>query len=249
MPRKNSRKVKNKRKKRSAVGYNDWSGKGVDFCNNIVAQCTGYVYMYELMIRKYKKISERLNIVSGIMGAVIASIGLITINNTTISKWINITTAVIGIFISILSVCSTVWKLNENLTNSINAFTAFKNIMTEIKMQLSIPEIKRCNAIEFMGTISNTYASIQANLPVIDESIKDKYMRSFPKNPIYNMQEIIVSSDSSDSTPGDSPASSSDRNRSHIMEAIRKIQSDPIIADNRNTPLFQDIRHEHSRVR
>ena len=171
-----------KRKKR--IKNNGWDIFIERLCLDILTNCNGYVWMYERMIRKYKKWTERMNIISGLLGAVVATIGIVTINST-ITKYINVTNAIIGFLISCISVCTTVWKLNENLTNSTNAFIAFKNLASDIKCQLAMPSEKRENSKCFVELISADFETIQINLPLIDETIKAQYMLNFPNNTIY----------------------------------------------------------------
>jgi hypothetical protein len=171
-----------RRKKKTKAG--GWDIFIERLCLDILTNCNGYVWMYERMIRKYKKWTERMNILSGLLGAVVATIGIITINST-ITKYINVTNAIIGFLISCISVCTTVWKLNENLTNSANAFIAFKNLASTIKCQLAMPSEKRENSKRFVEIISADFATIQINLPLIDETIKAQYLLNFPNSTIY----------------------------------------------------------------
>ena len=134
---------------------NNWDEVSSNYCINIKLQCEGMREMFLHNQNIYQKISERIKLSSGIFGAIIATIGLVTVSN--LSMIINIIIAILGLVVMILSVFSSVWKVDENLTNSYAACTNFDHIVAEITFQFTLKPSERINCNEFKKYIFEKY--------------------------------------------------------------------------------------------
>jgi len=178
---------------------NNWDEVSTNYCINIKLQCEGMSEMFLHNQNKYQKLSERIKLASGIFGAIIAAIGLITISN--LSMIINIIIAILGCFVTILSVFSSVWKVDENLTSSYAAYTNFDHIVAEIKFQFTLKPNERNDCNEFKKYILEKYHATKAGAPVVTEALKSylKNKSGISYNALYENNEIVENTDSNSS--------------------------------------------------
>ena len=176
---------------------NNWDEVSTNYCLNIKLQCEGMSEMFLHNQNKYQKLSERIKLLSGIFGAIIATIGFVTISN--LSMVINIIIAILGFGVTILSVFSSVWKVDENLTSSYAAYTNFDHIVAEITFQFTLKPSERNNCNEFKKYILEKYYATKAGAPVVTEVLKAylKKKSGYSYDALYGNANIIENTDSS----------------------------------------------------
>ena len=189
---------KNKGRKSQLRSYaNNWDQSNERLVRRLEEQCNGYKYMYGLMRKRYKKYSEFSTIASGILGAIIATIGLVSTNNKEAMFSIGIVNIVLGFFVSVISILKSIYKSEEIQAVSITACTEYAKLSNKIIKQLLLPIYKRDDCIEFIQHINNELNNCASKFPLIDSAIEAEYKRRFKRNSRY----ISDSPPSTPSTP------------------------------------------------
>lgn len=143
-------------------------------------QAEGYAWIYRNMASSEKKWSDYINICSGFLGGIVGTSGIagIIMNNDT-PLWIRVLQVVLGFLVSLLSVVSNTWRLNETQINDILTFVEYNKIATEITWQLAHPKKDRQEAHEFIRSKMKEMNDALGSSSMINERIKKKYIKNF----------------------------------------------------------------------
>jgi hypothetical protein len=177
-PRKTARK--------STVPFaNNWDHANEKMIRHLEEQCNGYKYMYTLMRKRYKQYAEISTISSGILGAIIATIGLVSTGNKEAATGIGIASIVLGFFVSVISILKSIYKSEEVQATSITASAEYAKLSNSIVKQLLLPAYKRDDCVEFIQHINDELNSCSSKFPVIDSAIENEYKKRFKTDHIF----------------------------------------------------------------
>lgn len=234
---------------------NGWDIVSSNYCSDIQLQCNGFKYIYTENHIIYKRLSDKIKITSGICGAIIATIGFVTISN--LSNLINIAVAVLGLFVTILSVFSSVWKIDEIITSSYNAASNFEHLESDIIYQFTLKKSERINCNEYKQYLLERFKASKAAAPIITEDLQAKLMKKNPKSyeAIYgehrvNINTIDTSSEETNEEVCDDQDNDNDHDNDHDREyaASHDFAIDHVRSHVNERDHMNDRNHDQSRI-
>jgi hypothetical protein len=163
----------------SVDSNNNWSEGSEALIRNYIKQCSGYCTMYDKMRISYKKTSDYINLTNGIIGAVITSLGLITVGNNHLSMAITITTIVLGVVVSVNSVLKSVWNLDKLQTQLVAAHYDYTKLCNNMRAQLALGRDKRTEATRYLNIIRGKLEYCIYNHPAVDGKIMRQYINRY----------------------------------------------------------------------
>lgn len=166
---------------------NGWDRYSEKYCDHEMSICGDFIYIYEMMHARYKKYGDRLNLITGILGAIIGTINLIMVNQDDPTAILGtlITTSILSFCVSVVAILYSVWKIQQLRDGSLSTYLLFKQILDVMVEEISKPTRKRQQCDLFIGELQKSINVAKAAAPIVDEDIKEKYRRN-RKDIIYN---------------------------------------------------------------
>ncbi len=153
-------------------------------------QAAGYAWMYEHMAANAKRWGDALNILSGVLGALIGTAGLVSIfTDTSTPLWSRIVAAILGFLISLVSALNATWKPSEAQTSSIQTQVGYATMQRDLMYQLAQPRQDRADAQEYMQRTLGNIEQLKVSAPIISSFVRAAYNRKFKNNPIYTPED------------------------------------------------------------
>lgn len=157
-------------------------------------QANGHAWMYEQMVATAKRWSNALNILAGVLGALLGTSGLVSIfTDRQRALWLKILEAIVGYLIMVISVLNSTWRLDATQSNALVAQVSFASLGQSILYQLALEPSERQNAHEFIERTLAEVNTMKLSSPVIYSSAKKAYIARFRDNPIFNPRDALAS--------------------------------------------------------
>jgi hypothetical protein len=156
-----------------------------------VARCTmkqasGFTWMYERTVARAKRWGERITLASGVLAGVVGTEGLVMAVAGG-GQRAAIATAVIGYAITILTLLSGTWRLDEVRAAGLVAQVDFAHLARAIQFQLALHPDERQDAREFVRGVLGEIETLKLSSPPIDAAVRADYIAKFKDNPIYGL--------------------------------------------------------------
>jgi len=164
-------------------------------------QASGYAWMYERMAASSKRWGDGLNIVSGVLGALVGTAGIVSIfTDSSTPLWSRIVAAVLGFLIAVVSALTATWKPSEAQMDNVLTQVSYATMERDLMYQLAQPCGDRADAQEYMQRVLSGIEQLKVSAPIISGITRAAYNRKFQNNPIYSPE------DSWDATVADAQA-------------------------------------------
>jgi len=146
--------------------------------------------MYERMATSAKRWSDGLNILAGLLGAVVGTTGVVAIAADTSSPlWQRIVSVVLGFLTSAVATLSSTWRLDETQMNDVLTQVSYASLGRDLMFQLAQSRRDRPDAQEYMKAKLGEIEQLRVSAPVIDAAVRGAYNRKFRNNPIYSPED------------------------------------------------------------
>lgn len=165
---------------------NYWTPELEAVARHTMRQARGYVWMFDNMGRSAKVWSDSLNVLTGILGSIAGTTGLVSIFTSKDQLWIKLVQVLIGFMITVVSVLTSTWRLTEQQMDGLQSQSSYANLEQDIMWQIAQPKKDRKDAREYVKEKLDEIEQIKLNAPMIDLSTKAQYTRLFKVNPIYS---------------------------------------------------------------
>jgi F0F1-type ATP synthase assembly protein I len=162
-----------------------WTRKTENLARKTALQAKGYAWMYERMAYLAQSIERVLNIISGILGGLVGTTGLIDVFNTTAPIWPKIIEIIVGFFIGILAIFNSTWDLNTIQRNSILSQAGYDLLSRDIACLLSHSRRDRPDAIDYLRAKNRELCQLKLSAPIIGKHVKKSYLQHFKDDAIF----------------------------------------------------------------
>jgi uncharacterized membrane protein YeaQ/YmgE (transglycosylase-associated protein family) len=167
-----------------------WTAEMEALARRTMRQAAGYAWMYEHMAANAKRWGDALNILSGVLGALIGTAGLVSIfTDTSTPLWSRIVAAILGFLISLVSALNATWKPSEAQTSSVQTQVGYATMQRDLMYQLAQPRQDRADAQEYMQRTLGNIEQLKVSAPIISTFVRAAYNRKFKNNPIYSPED------------------------------------------------------------
>lgn len=169
----------------------DWTTEWEAIAKRTLYQSNGFAWIYENMATLAKQWSDSLNIVSSMLGGAIGTMSLIFLSaENSIPLWAHILQIVLGFLITVISILTTTWRLNESQMNNVLTQVSFATLAKDIMCQLAQPRRNRANANDYMRAKLAEFEQFRRSAEIISQKIQRAYAAKFRDNPIYSPEEL-----------------------------------------------------------
>ena len=163
-----------------------WTPEMETLARRSMKKATRLAWQFEAIAEAARQLNNKLSIVSGILGALVGTGGLVGAATPAangyiglgMASWPTAISILIGYAISIISVLATNWRLGEIQSKGITAKVGLLNTAREIRWQLAQPAADRADAYEFVYARDAEISHIMAAAPPREDWAREKYRES-----------------------------------------------------------------------
>lgn len=186
-PERDTRAPKRRSNRSSSSGH--WSSQLEAIARHAMRQASGYAWMYEHMATTAKRWGDTLNIISGALGGIVGTAGLVSVSTGDGIVWTHVIELVCGYIVGLIAVLNGTWRLSESQNNNTLTQVSYATKAREIMYQLAISRSERQDAHEFITAILDDIEQLKVSAPIIDARARAAYTRKFKDNPIFTAED------------------------------------------------------------
>jgi len=167
-----------------------WTPEMDAVARRTMRQASGYAWMYEHMASNAKKWSGILSLISGALGGIVGTSGLISVfSETQAPMWVGITEAAVGYIIGLASFLGASWRLGDTQMNAILTQVSYSTMARDLMYQLAVPKPDRQDALEYVKTKLGEIEQLKVSAPIINGGARAAYKKKFKNNPIFSPED------------------------------------------------------------
>ena len=164
-----------------------WTNEMEAISHRTMCQANGYVWIYDNMVSSAKQWDNNLNIASGMLGSIIGTAGIISVETDTGTPlWARILQIIVGFLITLVSVLTATWRLGETQSNGILTQASYATLAKDIMWQLALPQYDRQDARKYVKIKLGEIEQLKVSAPIISIASRNAYNNKFKNNPIYD---------------------------------------------------------------
>jgi hypothetical protein len=165
-----------------------WTPAMESLARRAMKKAARLAWQYEAVAEAARKLGDRLSLVSGILGGLVGTGGVVgatapgSVSIMAVGgavSWPTLVSIVIGYVISVIAILMSNWRLSEIQMKGVAAQTGLLNTAREIRWQLAQPLADRADAHEFVHAREAEIAQVEAAAPPRDEWVRAKYRSMF----------------------------------------------------------------------
>ena len=172
---------------------------------------------------------NRLNIISGVLGAVIGTTGVVAYHDESGPSPLQLAQLVLGVMIGLVSVLMNTWRLSAAQQDAVLSQAGFAMLARDLMCQLAQPRGARPDARVYLPAKLGEIEHIKVMAPLVSTSARRAYTSKCHDNPIYSPD------DQWDATLADAAATVLLQSSSAPAASVDDVASDTCVASDNDT--------------